>query len=438
MQNILTKLILASIFIVPFSSIIAMPGTIIWYPQFLSVISIGFIFLALMFWKKNKFISILLIYEIFSYVFVSPQSPRTLICLVCAFTAMAVFYAASEIKNTIWAFRCLLIFAGIQFIYAIFQFFGMDFFFKVLDGSHRTDVVGFMGSHNQFGAFYAVVSIVSMFINPVLSLFSIAAIGMARCTSAMAGLFCGIFVYYFFMNNKRAMVILSIAALIGIPCLFKFSGKTFELQERMNLWKLTIAQTVSGKMLLNYAPVKQIDFNHPQQPIYKKVSSNPLFGYGLGNFFVFSPYSQYVFLTGTGQGHRYEHAHNDLIEAFFEFGWIGLGIILLCIGIIIIDFFNAYHSLWPDVKNLIICFSSLVAMAVSSMGIYIFHAPVSLFMFSLMLGLFYREVNNANKGTIGKIAAETFERRETQRRDDGRGDLQTGFVDEISERNVFV
>ena len=47
--------------------------------------------------------------------------------------------------------------------------------------------------------------------------------------------------------------------------------------------------------------------------------------------------------------------------------------------------------------GVITTFASLIAQSASSFSVYVFHAPVSLFIFCLTLGLFYAEVNNAKE-----------------------------------------
>ena len=107
-----------------------------------------------------------------------------------------------------------------------------------------------------------------------------------------------------------------------------------------------------------------------------------------------SPLTQKDIIVNSGS-HRYENAHNDLIQVLFEFGYIGLILMLIIVSSVINTF-----RLSIKTPAVIKSFSVLVVIAVCSMGVYVTHAPVSYFMMMLCLGLFYAEVSNANKSKI--------------------------------------
>lgn len=383
------KLIIASIFLLPLASALPIRGTIVWYSQLLVLMGIGLTLLALQLWKMNKFISLLMCYEVFSYIFITSQSPRAMLCLMIGFSAISFSYAISLIKDTRVIYKCIVALAIFQFIYVLLQSFNIDFIFHGPNG--KADLVGFMGSHNQLGAYFSSVSVILASINPFLILVSVIPIFLAKQNGAMIGLIAGFLSYaYFTWNIKKVIFILAILLVAIIPWI-KFAGKSNnEIMERINLWKSSIHQTISGRAI-------------QKNEKYTHISTcNPIFGYGLSNFFIISPLTQLKFLDNT-KGHLYEHAHNDLVEGFFEFGLIGLILIILSIFTVIFDFINCLHTLYPNTKLLIVSFCSLLGLSVTSMSIYVFHAPVSLFMFCLILGLFYREVNYA-KITIKQTA----------------------------------
>lgn len=387
------KLIIASIFLVPLSSLIAIPGTIVWYPQLLALLFIGLSAIALMFWKMNKWISLILIYEILSYLLVCNQSPRTFLCLMCGFSGVAVAYIISRILDTKVIYKCLVVMAIIQAVYAVLQHFNIDPFFHELQ-SNKADVVGFIGSHNQLGIYSVSIGIILASLNPFLLLLAVIPIFFARCNSAIIGLLAGLFIYILFTKNKKLLITVSVMILVGLIPWIHYAGKSsIELMERINLWKLTFDQSYSGKLV-------QIGTKEIDPHLHRQYIANPNFGFGLAKFFEISPLSQsgifdpeYIKISGIT--HLYEHAHNDGLEALFELGRIGFILILLAIGSIIIAFVNTYHALWPNVNNLVITFSTLIALSISSLSVYVFHAPVSLFMFFVILGLFYREVEYA-------------------------------------------
>lgn len=388
------NLVIASIFLIPLSSIIPMTGTVVWYPQLLMLLLIGLSALAFQFWKMNKFISLLLIYEILSYIFVCNQSPRTMLCLICGFAGISIAYIISNLKDTKILYRCIIGIAITQSIYTVLQHFNIDPFFHNPD-SNKADVVGLVGSHNQLGIYYSAVGIILASFNPILLTFSLVPIFLAKCNSAIIGLIAGGLVYTTFLYGKKWVSIALLAiCLLAVPWIHYAGKSRVEIKERFDIWELTLTQAFSG-----YA--KQVGTKEWMPGLQREYRANPTFGFGLGNFFVISPLSQYDFWFS--KTHRYEHAHNDLIEALFELGYIGFILILFCIASVISDFLNAVHAFHPATKRLIISFSCLVVMAVSSLSVYVAHAPVSYFMFCVILGLFYAEVNNAKQSQVSNI-----------------------------------
>ncbi len=382
-------LVILSIFLIPLASIVPIAGTIVWYPQLLVLLFIGLIALSFRFWKLNKFISLLLMYESFSYIFITQQNPRTMLCLLCAFASMALAYEVSKLKNTRIIYGCIIGMAIFQSLYVVMQFLGIDFFFHGI--SSKTDVVGFVGSHNQLGVYYSAVGLILAALNPFLIIFSLVPIFLAKQNGAMLGLASGI-IFYAWLSYSKTLAV-SLLILIALLSFFwlQHCGKSHqELSERLDLWKQTIEQSISGKTLVDLAPIKQYESKAHKSNL-RLIQANPLFGYGLGNFFSYSPLSQYSFLTRPDQGHRYEHAHNDLIEGLYELGAFGFILLLLIISEVI----SSFISVVDKTEELILTFCSLIAVSVSSLSIYVFHAPVSLFMFAILLGLFYKEVNSA-------------------------------------------
>ncbi len=362
-----------------------MPGTIVWYPQFLSLLWAGLTAVALRLWGMNKYISLLLCYEILSYIFITKQSSRSMLCLFVGLAAIIISDEVAKLKNTKKIFLAISVMAIVQGAYVSFQSLNIDPFFHNAAG--KADPVGFLGSVNQLGAYCAATGAILFSLNPWLIAFSILPIFLAKQNCAMIGLMSGLLCYSYFVYGKKTFFIMIFSALLLMIPFFIHSRKSsVEIMERVSLWKQSIIQLINGE-------AKQ-DFGRSKQT----VKCNPLFGFGLGNFFTISPYTQMEFLP-KNTGHVYEHAHNDLVEALYEFGYIGFVIVLLCVSSVVAVFVSSVKSI-----GVITAFSCLVAQSVASCGIYIFHAPVSLFMFCLTLGLFYAEVNHANKSSLSQVA----------------------------------
>lgn len=384
MNKAIDKTILVSIFIVPLASAIPMRGSVVWYPELLALMCMGFIFMAMLFWNTNKFITIFMIYLIFSYLFVCGQSPRSMLCLITGYCGMMVTYFVSRSDVSVkWA---LIIICLINILLVVLQIFNIDPFFTPINNNWIDRIVGFVGSRNQNAIFHSSIAVLLMSYSPWLIILSIPAF-IIKCSSAVFGFFVGINTFLLLRGFKKISLILFIIIIASSIYWIKFGSKSNEIKERMNLWGLTISQSNSGRLA--------DDTNSN-----RVIKSNPYTGFGLGNFFVFSPISQQGIMVRNNTSHRYEHAHNDLIESKFEFGHIGFALIILCIISVLLEFIQCLHLVHPNNINLTTTFSALVAISTMSMGVYVFHAPVSFFLFCLILGLFYREVRHAKQGTV--------------------------------------
>lgn len=383
-----------SIFLVPMGSLFHLPGTIVWYGQFLALIIVGFLALSLYIWEYNRPLSLWSIYLLFSYIFVCQQHPRAMLLLIAAYLGILITIFVSHIKDTRLIYRSLIVMTVLQFLLVALQILGLDFLFKSITADRWDGIVGFVGSHNQLANYSASVAPILVALNPLLILISLVPLVASKGSFALLGLFVSLTTYFSYTWSKKAILIaFFIAIILGLVWGRYDSVGERVIGQRLGIWKLTTLEAITGIAKVNVsANVEQV------------MTSNPLTGFGLGNFMTISSRSQTDVLCGQWEGNaeaykqcsetspRYEHAHNDFIEAFFEFGFIGLTLILLCISNVLANF---YHSV--KTPGVIKTFCSLVALAIASLGVYVFHAPVSYFMFMLLLGLFYAEVNNAKQ-----------------------------------------
>jgi hypothetical protein len=391
-------IIILAIFLVPMSSAITIPGTIVWWPQVLALQLIGGICFSSRLWKLNRFIALFVAYLSFSYIFVTNASPRTLLCLMIGYAAISITLSASKLKDLKWTYRALIAMSLLSILYPILQMFGIDPIFIALDNGKK-DIVGFAGSHNQLGVFSCANAFWSPFLIPI----SVIPILLGKSISGFIGLMVGGAIYIWFRMPKVIFtVFIFLIIILGIYFIILCGDKSTEYKERTRLWSLSIKQIITGRT--------EDSLMDGRKAI---VTTSPWFGFGLGNFFVYSPMSQYKMygLNHTEQygtpghsyigkqiQHFYEHAHNDLVEALYEFGYTGFLLIIGIIGSVVGAFIYSSKT-----TGVVATFASLVAQSVASCSIYIMHAPLSLFVFCLTLGLFYAEVGYAKQSKVFQI-----------------------------------
>lgn len=381
MEKNILKLICAAVVLVPLASLCQMPGTILWYPQYIALIVLGFVLASMLIWKQHKPLALLSFYCTYSFIFVCHTHPRSLLCLVAAYAGIGLICMVSNIENTKNIYRSIMAVAVLQFILVILQKFNADPFFHTLGNEKTCDTVGFLGSHNQLGIYSA--SLMPIFLN-VFSVLLIVPLIMTQCSSAVLG---GIVASCFvlgFKSRVAAVTVLILSIFLSTAWLKYDSSAGNALQERMKIWELSVTQLFQGKAVMEVSEgVKHI------------VTCNPLTGFGLGGFIMVSPATQRETLRqipgyDVKNHHRYEHAHNDFIEWLFEGGILGTILGLMCAASVLATFFGS-----PKTPMVLATFGSILAVAISSLGTYVIHAPVSYFMLCLMLGLFYAEVKNA-------------------------------------------
>lgn len=387
MNRFLSGLIIGSVVLVPLASLIPMRGTILWYPQYLAFLLLGFWALSAYLWSFNPWLALLSGYSAFSYIFITHQHPRSLLCLISAYLGSYFIYFVSLAKNRKIIFQVLFWFGLFHFLLVLIQKCNLDPLF-CKSGTIDSDIVGFTGSHNQLAAHFAALAPFFLYESPLCLPLSLLPIAWAHCSSAMIGCAAGCFSYFVWMGKIRTLLIPILLVLAAVWLWPKFDPISRGVWgERGLLWYMTGRQALSGRAII--AKVEG-----PAKFEFQEIQANRWLGFGLGSFFLISPNSQFD-LIPRGNGHRYEHAHNDLIETLFDLGIIGF---ILTIGFCI-NLVASFVRCVPKSRELLIIFSSIMAQAIASLGIYMVHAPLSFFMGCLTTGLFYQELRYAQQST---------------------------------------
>lgn len=368
-------LIVAAIIAIPVSSIIPVLGTDVWYPQYITTVFCVFLAVALRIWKMSKALACLYAYCVYSAVFLAHMNPLSMVYLTQMGLALLV---ATEVANLnvsqrrkVWyAILTVLI---LQCALGILQRFHLDPFFRLAADKSLFDTCGFSGGRNQFGLSLAGCSMAAWLLCPVLLPVVILVMIFCQTLITFIAFFCAsAFVVFHNYGKLKAVLILPVAAVLVCAFLL-YAPKTRAVYERIGIWNLSINQLNSGKAVMNINPqTKSI------------VTCNPWTGFGLGAFFKVSPLSQGE-VIGKQFNYRYEHAHNDYVEAYFDLGRIGFAIVLWALAELIFLFHKAINRS----KELIISAAALIVYAVSALAIYTVHTSVSGFYLAIFIGLFY-------------------------------------------------
>jgi len=368
-----TILTIIALFFVTIASAIPFPSYNVWFGQYVGLLAIFFISLVLYLWNKNKPLSLFLSFCILSTFSVTRLSPRA-IMLMYQISLGAVFvYAIAQLnyKNREKIKYAIALLVMLQFLWIILQWCGLDPLFVCVYNDKMDGLVGFSGAPNQIGAFFAITLPMMLHIHPLLSIISIIGLIVSRSSFAfVAGIVSGL-LYCFFVYRKFFYYILIAFTLISAFFLKKVDNPCFvDFKTRFGVWAHAIHSTIEGDISMKHAGREGI------------VKTNPLYGYGLGNFFVIfprtpeRPYFNY-------EREKYNHAHNEYVESFFELGYIG---IIIIFSMIIKFFINFLYTIKDE--EIMAYFCCIMAILINSMGNFTLHIALNGLLLIVYYGLF--------------------------------------------------
>lgn len=412
-------LIISSLFIVPIAGIIPAKGTDIWFLQWLALFSLCFVGSSIVLWQFNKSLAVFSLVCLYSAIFTAGQHPRALLCVFQVYLAMGGIYLVNRLSQSHRAtiYRWAIALVVLQGFWIVLQSLNLDPIFNHINDIRLDDTVGFSGSHNQIGLFFAITAPIVLAYAPILIPLVIYGLWLSTTSFAWTGFAIGLIFYVSF--KSRAVLIMVLTLILASTIVFylnfeKLSEKA--VTERIEIMKFSIQNVVTGNIMIEKGNLeircpncqslkgKAINqstrqcfscgfiFNNHRKEKHKfkkiLVKCNPWFGYGLGNFIRISPHGQrHIINTGINEyGHRYEHVHNDFIEVFWEMGILGALSLLFVITDLIWKFIKTKKT-----KLLLISASCIVAHSVCALGIYTVHTAVSGLMLIISLGIFYGE-----------------------------------------------
>ena len=381
MNKFLILTILA-VFIIPLSSVIPLAGQPLWYGQYLGFLFCLFLGISIFLWDFDKPLSILTAYCLYSAFFITNLNPRSIILLIqldlgCLTSYLISKFNTKQRKYILWSILCFTI---LQFLWVALQKFNLDPFFDKLGNPKLDDMVGFAGSKNQLGSFFALTMPVLLNFSPYLLAISMLGLIVAKSSFAFIAALASAVIYYKFTDIKKFRFVSLILLTLTICFLLARDIPKFtDFRTRIGVWNYAVKSTVSGEIFIEKGNQKLI------------VHTNPVFGYGFGNFLSIFPYvpqkvSQRYFGTNCQFNYdteKFTHAHNDFVEYFFELGWAGLGIIFLMLLNFFYQFIKSKKS-----QEIVLYFACLLAYLINSCGNFLSQIAVSGMFLILYYGMF--------------------------------------------------
>ena len=353
-----------------------MPGADVWYPQCIALIALFMVGVSIFLWKFDKAISLFSIMCLLSAIFVTKLNMKAMFITGEVYLAGLAMYGISNLtvkkrKIVCWAIIGLILLQG---AWVILQANGIDpLFTKVVHGKvdySSDDTVGFSGSHNQLGVFFATTAPIAVGVCPVLLPLVLFGLFCSTTSFAFVGFTVASIVYLFLTKHKLRYFTLVIL-LCGAAVFFTKYDKNVlgHLHGRIAPAKVGFEAMLTGHIPL--------EVKHHE----KILGANTWTGYGLGSTSKVLPlYKENRYFNRRLE--KYTHFHNDYIELIFEFGRLGLAILVF----FLVSFFREFKRYRN--KELCLYFCCLLAYMLCSMGVFANHVAMSGMFFVLFYGLF--------------------------------------------------
>jgi len=404
-ENTALLIVSFSIFFVPLIGTVPIGLGDVWYIQYLGLLSVFCFGIAFVVFRTNCFLSLFALLAWFSAIFIANQHPRAILALFqVELSILAIHWVSKLNSRQRWnVLKTVFALFILQAVWVILQFFNLDPIFNHFKHPEIDDTVGFSGSHNQIGLFFAQTAPLVLAICPYLLVFTAVGLFGSTTTTAFVGTVVSSLTYIYLTSRKKREMITLFSILfimVGMVFFTKFERlNSGVIRERSHLTANTIADVEKGWVIMRGDGKRQDGY------IVKKVTCNRWFGYGIGNFIRISPWTQSGYIsnmttTNKHLHHRYSHAHNDIIEVFFEFGRTGFFIIML----LILDFLYGFiRSRKTKILNVTFC--CVLAHLICAQGIFTVHTAVSAMILIVMFGLYlgeYKEINSEQRTKSGK------------------------------------
>lgn len=355
------------------------------------IFQISAIVLFAVFIVQNIYLSLFLLWAVFSYTYYqfAPPSGAILISILAACFIYEAVYRIVNQDNIEILYKFMIWFAVANVIYMFMQSIGWEVIYKDFDKPfYQKDFLGFMGLKAIMGMFFAMCIPFIAYKYPKITIFFFVPIALSQCSSAVVA---GAVAYLWQIWNisKKWFFILLAIFSIGGGIYIAQDTKSGMFTDRINMWR-TVMQEAAKK---------------------------PITGWGMDSFRSVGPDKQYIFWknvrtlqtfkidfkdtiehrnTGQFDMKKYgiymqqgdildpwDNPHNEYLMLFFEFGIL----MVILLGFLIYDIKKRFSFLFTPTIPLIGFFLGVLVMSV---GQFPFHLARIGFFIPIFLSCYYK------------------------------------------------
>ena len=302
-------------------------------------------------------------------------------------------------QRVITIFRAITALMLLNIAFMVMQAWGYDPIFNNLFHSKmNVDLVGFMGIKAICGMFNAICLPMAMFFSPMFALPVLFALYLSESSCAIASVV-AVIIFLAYKKSKKLAYILLIPLFIIGAFYVSNDSKSGMMNERVNMWKVALKDALQrpiiGMGLDSFRNVGELKpflyFRSTRDNSCLKMNYIQETGkWRTPPGFDLTPRPDGVPLLDP-----WDNPHNTYLSILYEFGLVGLLIILALLW----DVFKRFIYCNND-KVIFTIFASFLVYLISSVGQFPFHLARTGHLAVILLACFYKLTDNEIKGVL--------------------------------------
>lgn len=377
-----TFLILCPIFLYHGEKVGGAASSRIGQEQFFQV---GITVLFSLFFIENIYVSLFILLTVFGYAFhnFSPLAGHYLINIFFAGLLYQITYKLVNRENLSRFYWSLMVLLVLNLTMLALQTFWLDFIYISNNPTpFHSDYVGMMGIKAHLGIYIASMIPFLAIINPILSILMLIPMKITDCSSAVLGGICGYLFILWFWSRKMFYVLVGILVVAG-GTYFYFDNKSGNMMiDRPLLWKFVLRDSMKHPMI-GWGPDSFRQLDNEKNFLYMmNARTHESFACKIDQKTGAAIPPQGTNKEGDSWN-PWDHPHNEYVSLLFEYGILGVLLLLALIRDIKrrFDKSNRIH---------VVIVAYFIVMAISSIGQFPFHVIRLGYLFPIILAVYYK------------------------------------------------
>jgi len=361
----------------------------------------------------NKFIGAFLLLSV-AHLFMFPSvdyfevKMKFLICGALVYHFVHQNYRGEKYKYVLLAVTALTVFIG------SLQFFLKDIFFYA-----KMETPGMMILPSYMGQFCAIVAPVIAMIHPVLLIIPILGLALSKSIVSIVA-FCVSMLFFFYFKSRSLFIVLLALVILTLPFLAKKDFDSGQWHRRLTVWKMVSSKAFRspfvGYGIGNYGQSLFMEWNYAGKDgknVFRWFQANlkdenvavinakireiaEEGGFDTSRLDVHNTLLHKMDeMRGKGlNSYIWDHPHNEYLLIWYEYGILGLLIVLCFIGDIFRRFFVLTSLIYQEFDtSLYPLMASFVAVLLLSTVHFTLHLPITIPVAIVLIAILDKKLN---------------------------------------------